>query len=437
MPTDPSGENVKPAELLQEHIEDDDWRYSPTQFEEVARYTTPERLGYLLREADAGDPLAYLTLAYEIERRDSHYRAVVGQRKMVISQLVPEVVPASDSARDEVIAKDVRSLLTGSSFRQLLFHMMDAVAKGYSLVEILWETSETQWRPKGYRWRDQRLYRVDPVSLRTYRLEDGSIAGEPLPEHKYIVHEAMLASGPALQNGLARPALGPYLCKSYTVKDLMLFLEVYGVPARLGRYPKNATPEHKRALKRALQKLGSAAYGMIPEGMQIDFMKSMNGTESKSYIGTAEYWDRQHSKLFLGQTSSTEGKGGDYKSSGHHKGVRLEIAAHDALDAVGTVVDQLVGPYVAFNYGAVDALPDVRLTVPVPEDVLAWAQAVCMLADRGHKVAQREVDRRLAVTPPEKGEPVLKAAKTPMSPAPSPPGEQEPDEPEDDDEGDE
>jgi len=439
MPTlyDPRGNPIDSSSLLREHVDDEDWLSSPTQWDEVASSLTPTRLAQLLRDADAGDVQSYLTLAYEIERRDLHYRGAIGQRKMVISQLVPEVVPASDSAEDKAIAEDVRKLVTGRSFRRLLFHMMDAVAKGYALVEIIWDTSAGEWRPIDYQWRDQRLYRVDPFSLRAYRLEDGSAKGAELPAHKYVIHEAMLASGPALQNGMVRPVMAAYLCKSYTVRDLMRFLEVYGIPMRLGKYPKNATREYRQRMLTALARMGSHAYGSIPDDMSVELMESMKGGESKAFLGAAEFWDRQQSKAILGQTSSIDGKaGGSYKSDSHHKGVRLDIAAHDALDAIGTATSQVIGPFVSFNYGADAACPEVRLTVPQPEDLAAWFQALAIAVDRGHPVARREIDRRLGVTPPVEDEEVLEAARMPTLTAPSPPGEQgdnpDPEEPDED-----
>lgn len=422
MPESPTGQTVTPSELTRDNYDPDDWKYSPTQYEGVARFLTPVRLGQLLRDADQGDVIAYLTLAYEMERRDLHYRAVISQRKNVISQLVPEVVPASDNARDETVAKDVRHLVTEPKFRRLLFHLMDGVAKGYSIVKIKWETSESQWWPGGYEWRDQRLFRVDPLSLRVYRLEDYSRDGEALSEHGYIIHEAMLASGPALQNGLARPVMPSYLCKSYTVRDLMTFLQVYGIPVRLGRYPTTAGPEYRSKLLAAMRMLGAGGYGAIPEDMNIELLPSQKGGESQTFLGTAEYWDRQTSKGVLGQTSSVEGKaGGSYKADSHHKGVRLDIAAHDALDVIGTVLEQLIAPYVAFNYGAETVVPSVRLTVPQPEDLAAWFQALAIAVDRGHQVARREIDRRLGTTPPVDGEEVLEAAAVPAMAAPPPP----------------
>lgn len=426
MPTTPTGATLSDRLLTDEHIDEEDWRYSPLSSERIADYLTPARLAQLLRAADMGDTRAYLTLAEELERRDLHYRAVITQRKSAVSQLTPEVVPASKSARNERVAREVRQLFGAPEFRRLIFDLLDAISKGYSVVEILWETTERQWRPREYRWRRPQLFRVHPVSLRGYRLDDYTYEGKPLPPYKFAIHEANLISGPAVQGGLARVCMGAYLAKSYTVRDLMRFLEVYGIPARIGRYPENAPKEYRKKLFAMVKKIGTDAAAVLPENMIVEFLEHQKSGDTDGFLRTVDYWNREISKVGVGQTSSIDGKaGGSYKADMHHKGVRLDIAAHDALHAASTVARDIVAPFVGFNFGWETPLPEIRLTVPQPENVLAWMQAVGLAVDRGHRVAAREVDEKLGVTPPVDDEAVLEPAAMPSMPAPSPPGEQD------------
>ncbi|MCW7224647.1 DUF935 family protein [Escherichia coli] len=41
------------------------------------------------------------------------------------------------------------------------------------------------------------------------------------------------------------------------MRDLAEFLEVYGLPMKVGKYPSGATPEQKSALMRAVMDIGS------------------------------------------------------------------------------------------------------------------------------------------------------------------------------------
>lgn len=45
---------------------------------------TPDRLDYVLRQANQGDLASLLTLAMEMEERDPHYAAVLQTRKLAV-----------------------------------------------------------------------------------------------------------------------------------------------------------------------------------------------------------------------------------------------------------------------------------------------------------------------------------------------------------------
>ena len=66
----------------------------------VSSGLTPRRLAILLEQAASGDLNAYLTLAEEMEERDPHYASVLRTRKLAVSSLPVQVVPASDSTED-------------------------------------------------------------------------------------------------------------------------------------------------------------------------------------------------------------------------------------------------------------------------------------------------------------------------------------------------
>ena len=62
------------------------------------RNLTPARLGSILKEAEQGNPIAYLELAEAMEEKDNHYLSVLGTRKRQVSQLPIRVEPADESA---------------------------------------------------------------------------------------------------------------------------------------------------------------------------------------------------------------------------------------------------------------------------------------------------------------------------------------------------
>lgn len=57
----------------------------------------------------------------------------------------------------------------------------------------------------------------------------------------------------------------------------MEFLETYGLPSKLGKYPAGATAEEKMTLMRAVMSIGRNAGGIVPQGMSIDFNDATDG----------------------------------------------------------------------------------------------------------------------------------------------------------------
>jgi phage gp29-like protein len=134
----------------------------------------PLRLAQILRSADHGDPVRYLELAEAIEERDSHYVGVLGTRKRAVSQLDITVEDSDDSPIGVEMAERVRKWLKRGELTNELFHILDAVGKGYSFTEIIWESSEGQWQPKELKLRDPRWFRFERHNLETPLMLDNS-----------------------------------------------------------------------------------------------------------------------------------------------------------------------------------------------------------------------------------------------------------------------
>lgn len=380
--------------------------------QQMAAGLTPEKLARLWRRADDGDTEAYFTLASEIEERDSHYGSVLTTRKLGVSGTPVTVIAATDKRADKKIAEDVRiNVVERPEFQRLVFHLMDALGKGISMVEIIWHSSASKWRPVNYKWRDQRWFTWDQETLETPLIvTDANPNGEPLKPYGWVVHEPMLKSGIPLRGGLARPCSIAYALKSFTVADLMRFLEIYGIPIRYGVHSANAPQEEKDALLDALSCIGSDAFGIVAEGTKLEFVNVASKGGSEAFIGTAEYWDKQISKRVLGQTMTTdEGTGRGKAQASEQSKQKLEIKRHDAACVVATITRQLITPYVRLNYGENAAVPTLAMETRTDEELDVWLQGVERYVDMGGLVESSVVRERLGLPDPARdknGKPV-------------------------------
>jgi phage gp29-like protein len=370
---------------------------------------SPEGLASILRNSETQDPSRFFSLCADIEEREEHYRSVLGTRKGAVSQLPITVTPAGDDTASEEQAKFVRECLEKPGFALELIDMLDALGKGISWTEIVWDTSELQYMPLKLAWRDPRWFRLDISDLTTGLLLDNNGQPQPLKPYKWIVHQPKLLSGIPIRNGLTRAAAYGWMFKNFALKDWLVFLEVYGHPLRLGRYPQNASAAEKRTLLRAVAELGSDAAAIIPEAMKVEFVDGGASTAGGSpFKEMAEYFDMQASKLVLGQTGTTDAVAGGSRGLGAvQDGVREDIERMDGIQISATVNRDLVRPMVDLNFGPQKKYPVARIGRPESKDVKLILGNLPELVGMGFKVSQVQVRGLMGLEEPEAGAELL------------------------------
>ena len=389
--------------------------------ESIASGLTPQRLAVLLRAAAEGSQRDYLTLAEEMEERDPHYAAVLGVRKRAVSGLEPAVEAASDDAADVELADAVRELVRRADFSALLEDCLDALGKGFSAVEIVWDRSAKPgsagvppaWRPARYEWRDPRFFVFDREDGRTLRLldETDSLRGVPLQPCKWIVHLPRLKSGLPARGGLARLVALAYMVKAYALTDWMAFAEVFGMPLRLGRYGPGATETDIGELLRAVSHLGTDAAAVLPDSMQIEFTEAGNRTGGADlFERLAVYLDKQVSKAVLGQTMTAD-DGSSRAQAEVHDAVRGDILRSDARQLANTLNRDLVRPFIDLNYGPREKYPRLLLPVNEPEDIKALTAALEKLTPLGLRVEASVIRDKLGLPDPAEGAELLGPAE--------------------------
>src|SRR6202166_3369031 len=405
---------------------------------------TPERLSHILRDAEIGDPYLYLELAQEIEEKDLHYLAVLGTRKNAVAQLDVIVRAASSSSEDQRAAAMVREMICDGPIQldSVLFDILDAVGKGFSATEIMWDTSGREWFPAQLKWRDPRWFAFDWISgeeLLVRTLKGDTFPAEsgeqrpprhfggggmyaamspnigrqpmtaPLAPFKFVTHFAKAKAGLPIRGGLARAAGWAYLFKNYVLKDWVTFTEVFGQPLRVGKYHPGASEQDKLALLNAVSRIGTDAAAIMPESMVIEFTEAHQNGSSELYQRFCEYLDSQVSKAVLGQTLTTEmpSSGGSRAAAQVHEGVRRDILNADARRLAATLARDLVRPIVELNMGPQKRYPKIELGLPDDGDVKVFAEVVAMLADRGLRVGQKTILDKLGIAAAGEGEAVL------------------------------
>lgn len=378
----------------------------------VSNGLTPQRLATILQAADLGDHQAYLSLAEEMEERDAHYGSVLRTRKLAVSGLDVTVEAASDNARDVELADAIREQViriddsgaatTAAGFSDMVDDLLDALGKGFSVVEMVWQRGVI-WQPK-FVWRDPHFFKWDNETGSELRLLDEAdmLNGIALDKHKFIVHIPKIKSGLTSRSGLARLSAISYMCKTWTMKDWMAFADVFGLPLRVGKYGRGATDDEIDTLVSAISNIASDAGAVIPESMKIEFIQaSTTGGGTGIFKELAEYLDRQISKAVLGQTMTAD-DGSSQAQANVHNEVRLDIVKSDAKQLSSTLNRYFVKSFIDLNYGIQQRYPSVCVYVPDNEDLALLVTALEKLVPLGLEVEQSVIRDKFGLPDPSR-----------------------------------
>ena len=291
----------------------------------------------------------------------------------------------------------------------------------------MWGEADGLWKPY-FVWRDPKYFTFDFISRTELRLAElGTIDGTPLPPSKFIVHTPKQKSGIPVRGGFARFAAWAFLFKNYAIKDWASFLDVYGMPIRLGKYHPSATADERRKLLQAVMRIASDAAAIVPESMAIELLetKTAGSGASTSFEQLGRFLDEQMSKMILGQTMTVE-NGGSLAQAQVHNQIRIDLLQADARQLAVTINRDLIAWFVRLNFGDNAPIPRVVFPVAEPQDVAALSVALSQVVPLGLKVKADEVREKLGLTAPEQGDVILEQPKAPEpKPGALPPGDKD------------
>lgn len=396
-----------------------------THMDGVASGLKPERLAHILKQASLGNARDYLTLAEEMEERYLHYASQVQTRRLAIEGVTPAV--ESPKGYPKAIVDAVHELVDDPNLLDAIGTLTDGIAKGYAVVEPMWEYERKRLRPVAFKWRDPRYFQFDRIGLTELRLAvDGNLDGVPIDKPTFIVHMPRSKTGIPLRRGFARAATWAFLLQSFGLKDWAAFAEIYGIPMRVGKYHAGASDADKKALLRAVASIANDAAAIIPQGMELEFIEAQGAKGEAVFGGLLDYLDKQVSKLVVGQTMTAD-DGSSQAQAKIHDNVRLDITQADCRQLGNTLNRDLIPWYVSLNFGPQDVYPKVTLPVAEPEDIKELTEAVARLVPFGLKVGQKQMRAKIGLSEPDDDDEMLTPA-SPPTPTSDPDADAEADE---------
>ncbi|KAF0093440.1 MAG: Mu-like protein prophage protein gp29-like protein [Puniceicoccaceae bacterium 5H] len=390
-------------------------RFSPL------RNMNPTRLVRVLDAYHAG----YLTEASQvwqsIEERDPVCQTVIPKRKRAAALLDWQILTVDDSPEAARHKQALEWFYNNCTARhgvdqdkqggaQLLFRqMMDAVAKGYAVHEILWEPDTDN------EGRDAYTATFVFVPLWFFENRTGSLRflpfdwatdGIPLNRGQWMITSADVA--------LMEATSVAWMFKSLPLKDWLILSEKYGFPWVQGKTPATKDSKEWKEWVEALR--GLANDSIIATGMAEEVEMntiSTNGEPPQKVL--VEHMERSIMALWRGGDLSSQSKG-DAVGATQQEEERENIEQDDAnmlTEALNIYVDREIGRML---FGSDRLLAYIKILpkdrTDTEKEQAKWDKAI----DRGIEIAKDDYREQFGLPAPAEGETELLVASRQSQP---------------------
>lgn len=383
---------------------------------------TPARLYQILEAAEQGDLKAQSELFDDMEEKDPQIGADLGKRRQLAAECEWQIVPPDNaSAQEKRATEHAIEVFSGLEVEDLILDLGTGIGHGWANLELSWQRDGALRYIEQPTLRPHSWFRLHPDDQNCITLRDNSATGEELWLLGWVQHRHRAKSGYVARMGLHRMLAWPYLFQNYALGDLAQLLEIYGLPARIGKYPRNATEREKATLLRAVVTLGQNAAGIIPEGMGIEFMEAAGKGASSDIFKTMMDWcERAKAKAILGGTlTSGTGEGTNTNALGNvHERGQMSLIRSDARQYAGSIRNAILWPMAALNFGIdkPQRAPRFYLDCGETEDLERLSKSLPTIVDMGVKVPMWWFHEKSGIPKAAKDEEVLmpKAAPNPF-----------------------
>lgn len=354
---------------------------------------------------------------YDEVDRDPHAGAVLQDRYLAVVGKDWDILPGksgsvrgrpASTSREEQIADFVKETLEDCNFDQARAELLQAILYGHHEAEVMWQITDKGItikqligkHPRRFSFtQDRELRLLTPTNM---------IDGEELPDRKFIVFTYGDSDNP-YGKGLGRKLWWPVWFKKNGIKFWLVFLEKFGMPTTVGKYPQGTNKEDQDKLFDAIDAIHNETGVTIPEDMAIELLEAARQGKV-TYETLCEYMDKQMSKAVLGQTATTEGTPGKLGNEEAQGEVRQDILEADA-DLLDSCLNQtLIKWLVDYNYPGVSDYPKIK-THAAPKPDLKERSEIdkTLVKDIGLPVGKKYFYETYNVDEPEEGEEIVKA----------------------------
>ena len=266
---------------------------------DVSRGLTPVDVDRIMTAANCGDIAEQCQLSIEIQEKSEFVSAVLPVRVQAVLGLPYEIKPGDDTPAAkkaaEYFAKELKkSGRTLDTFKQLRQDLLTHLLPGIGCSEIIWAAGG---RIDGFKFVEARhLTLRDGYDLKLVTRNEP--LGVPLEHNKFIVHKYRRNGGDIARGGLIRPLAWLHCFANLNLKDLLRFIERYGMPFTVAKVDKNTWDNERDVVQRLIRGFGPDGGAVLPRESEIELLAAANNT-GDVYFKLLDYLDNRHQRRCL------------------------------------------------------------------------------------------------------------------------------------------
>ena len=297
---------------------------------------------------------------------------------------------------------------------QMVHALIDAYAKGISVVEIIWQNENNIISPRCYAPVPAKYLAFPQFSNEIDRLmiaPDGvnNSVLEDFPPDRFVIGVWSQGGAHPIYGANLRALTKYWLASIYGLGWLMQFAQLFGIPMRTAKT--DGTEEALNKAEDMLESIGSSGWAATGPGVDFEIHSAISGSgDALPQSHLMDVADRACDILMLGQTLTTDNTGTGSRALGDvHAGIRSEVLQSVSSWVASIVTSQLIPAIVRMNFGTVasEDMPYCEMDIPVVKDEKSIAERVKIYKEIGIAMPKQWLYDELGIPMPLEGEEVF------------------------------
>lgn len=309
-----------------------------------------------------------------------------------------QLTPGGDRAQD-LLAFDLcekvfsRDPSPATRWHDVFWDIQQAILKGFSVLEIVWQVEDGYFVPAQILERPQRRFVFSQDNKLRLLTKDHPIEGIALDDRKWLLTKHMATQDNPYGIAVLSSCFWPYTFKHSGFKYFVKFCEKYGLPWAIGKYPAGTPKEQQDELADSLARMVEDSVAAIPDNGSVELIEAKGATGEPVSERLINICNREISKALTSQTLATEIQGqGSFAAAETHSDREQKCYLADRKIIVAKM-NQLLRWITDINVA--NAHPPTFSFYDEPEARKDWVEAIDNVrkimdvpADFSHKILQ-------------------------------------------------